>query len=147
MTAHEDSIEQIIARRVEAIVLEKLAPVLDKLAEAAGEVRATLAHAGQSSKAPSAKGSPAKTRTRGPRGPKRASKRAPRGSLPLAIAAAMREHGGPITLAEIRDKVLQSEHYRGANPKGIYTQIVSSVKKVGAKKTPNGYVLSASRMK
>ena len=67
--------------------------------------------------------------------------RAPRGALPAAVKEVLVSNGGPMTLVQIRDAVMKTEHFRKANPKGLYSQVTEGVKKVG-KKTPKGWVAS-----
>jgi len=144
MDLAKNSIEEIIAQRVEALVLQKLAPVVTKIREAAKELKMALGD-----ETPEHVTEKRSLRTRaqskhsdaGEDRPTR--KRAPKGALQAAITQILHSSSGPLTLTAIRDKVLETKTFRSGNRNGIYSQTAGAIGRIkGIKKTAEGYSLS-----
>ena len=57
-------------------------------------------------------------------------RRTPRGVLQREIRKALERGPGPIRLARIRDRIMNTLHFKYRDPKPLYTQIAHAVKKM-----------------
>jgi hypothetical protein len=136
----DELVEQLTAE-VRAEILASIRPLLQSLGEAAAGIESALAagkiaarggrRRGRPPKSPSAVKSTTARRSKGGK--------LPRGSMRKAIIQVFQGASGPVTLAALRNGVMEQAGYKRRDPKSLYTQIVGSIPKIpGVAKTAKG---------
>jgi hypothetical protein len=139
------SADSLIAEATDAVkaqLLSQLAPITQKISEAVAELEKALGGA----KAGKRKGRPPKAAA-GKAAPKRrVKKRTPRGALKSAVKDALTQSKAPLSLANMRDIILQTPQFARHDPKTLYTQIAQAVKMIPgvSKNAAKKYTLKAA---
>lgn len=112
-----------VALAIRSELLGALQPIVDRLSKHVAELQRMLQKATGPRTKGRARGKKLQVRKNG----RQAGKRGPRGALQASIREILSAAFEPMSLTEIRDRVLKNRLFRGRNPRALYSQIIHTI--------------------